>query len=143
MVDVLLGSIWKHGTLTAAAFVRLDELIAAQQDYMRALGGALPHGIPRAGKASDATAAIDEFRMMASTSDADARKLARAETRWEGTDLDDLSPAEIRRFLFVEAMRLRVAHAAGGDRGRRSRRREAALGGERGGRVEFNNLANA
>ena len=70
-----------------------------------------------------ATAALDEFRMMASTSDADARKLARAETRWEGTDLDDLSPAEIRRFLFVEAMRLRVAHAAP----------EAIEGGERGG----------
>ena len=133
MVDVLLGSIWKHGTLTAAAFVRLDALIPAQQDYMRSLGGALPHGIPRAGKASDATAAIDEFRMMASTSDADARKLARAETRWEGTDLDDLSPAEIRRFLFVEAMRLRVAHAApeaieGGERGERLRSKVSAAG---------------
>ena len=100
---------------------------------MRSLGGALPHGIPRAGKASDASAAIDEFRMMASTSDADARKLARAETRWEGTDLDDLSPAEIRRFLFVEAMRLRVAHAApeaieGGERGERMRSKVSAAG---------------
>ena len=37
--------------------------------------------------------------------------------------MDDLSPAEIRRFLFVEAMRLRVAHAAP----------EAIEGGERGG----------
>ena len=36
---------------------------------------------------------------------------------------DSLSPAEIRRFLFVEAMRLRVAHAAP----------EAIEGGERGG----------
>lgn len=135
MVDVLLGSIWKHGTLTAAAFVRLDELIPAQQDYMRALGGALPHGIPRAGKASDATAAVDEFRFMASTSDADARKLARAETRWEGTDLDDLSPAEIRRFLFVEAMRLRVAHVApeaieGAERGGERLRSKVSAAGE-------------
>ena len=107
----------------------------AQQDYMRALGGALPHGIPRAGKASDATAAIDEFRFMASTSDADARKLARAETRWEGTDLDDLSPAEIRRFLFVESMRLRVAHVPpeaieGGERGGERLRSEVSAVGE-------------
>ena len=73
--------------------------------------------------------------MMASTSDADARKLARAETRWEGTDLDDLSPAEIRRFLFVESMRLRVAHAApeaieGGERGGERLRSEVSAAGE-------------
>ena len=71
--------------------------------------------------------------MMASTSDADARKLARAETRWEGADLDDLSPAEIRRFLFVEAMRLRVAHAPpeaieGSERGERLRSEVSAAG---------------
>ena len=56
-------------------------------------------------------------------------------SRAEGTDLDDLSPAEIRRFLFVEAMRLRVAHAApeaieGGERGGERLRSKVSAAGE-------------
>ena len=56
-------------------------------------------------------------------------------TRWEGTDLDDLSPAEIRRFLFVEAMRLRVAHVPpeaieGGERGGERQRSTVSAAGE-------------
>ena len=105
--------------LVSACMIATEDAFAIEQEavgnYEELYGGA-------PGAAFDF---LSEFLAVAtaSTSDADARKLARAETRWEGTDLDDLSPAEIRRYLFVEAMRLRVAHAAP----------EAIEGGERGG----------
>ena len=72
MLAPVRESMSTYSTMSAEAFVRLDELIPADKDYMRIVNAVMPHSVPDVRLNSADTFALDMFRMIFSSSDKSA-----------------------------------------------------------------------